>query len=176
MKISKKFTKEYYIKYGIEYRKINKEKLAEKRIANKEKLSEYNKKRYQEKKEHIKESVKKYQKIRKHKDPIFKLKSNIRTSLNNLLKNRGFTKKERTFDIVGCTFEEFKIYIENQFKSWMSWENYGLYNGELNYGWDLDHIIPISSATTEEDVIRLNHYTNLQPLCGFINRCVKRKN
>ena len=38
----------------------------------------------------------------------------------------------------------------------MSWENQGK--------WHLDHIIPISSAKTEEDVIRLNHYTNFQPL------------
>ena len=58
----------------------------------------------------------------------------------------------------------------------MSWENYGKYNGEINYGWDIDHIIPISIAKTEEDVMKLSHYTNLQPLCGFINRCVKRKN
>lgn len=28
----------------------------------------------------------------------------------------------------------------------------------------IDHIIPISSAETLEDVYRLNHYTNLQPL------------
>jgi hypothetical protein len=55
----------------------------------------------------------------------------------------------------------------------MNWENRGLYNGELNYGWDVDHITPISSAKTEEDVVRLNHYTNLQPLCSYINRAIK---
>ena len=49
------------------------------------------------------------------------------------------------------------------------WENYGLYNGELNYGWDIDHIIPISTAKTEEEIIKLNHYTNLQPLWRFDN-------
>ena len=58
----------------------------------------------------------------------------------------------------------------------MNWDNYGRYNGELNYGWDIDHKIPTSSAITEEDVIKLNHYTNLQPLCSFINRVVKRDN
>lgn len=58
----------------------------------------------------------------------------------------------------------------------MNWENRGLYNGELNYGWDIDHIIPLSSARTEEDVIRLNHYTNLQPLCSKMNRDIKRSN
>jgi len=44
----------------------------------------------------------------------------------------------------------------------------------LNITWDLDHIIPISSAQTEEDVYRLSHYTNLRPLCSFNNRWIKR--
>ena len=56
----------------------------------------------------------------------------------------------------------------------MNWGNYGLCNGEEKYGWDLDHIIPISSGNCEEDIIRLNHYTNIQPLCSYVNRCVKR--
>jgi len=55
----------------------------------------------------------------------------------------------------------------------MTWENKGLYNGELSYGWDIDHIIPLSSASTEEELIKLNHYTNLQPLCSYINRYIK---
>jgi 5-methylcytosine-specific restriction endonuclease McrA len=44
----------------------------------------------------------------------------------------------------------------------------------LNYGWDIDHIIPISSAGSEENIIKLNHYTNLQPLCSKINRDIKK--
>jgi len=56
--------------------------------------------------------------------------------------NRKFTKTKL---ILGCSFNSFKIYIENTFEPWMTWENYGKYNSELNYGWDLDHIIPISS-------------------------------
>jgi hypothetical protein len=56
----------------------------------------------------------------------------------------------------------------------MTWENKGLYNGNPNYGWDIDHIIPLSEAKSKDDVIRLNHYTNLQPLCSYINRDVKK--
>jgi hypothetical protein len=58
----------------------------------------------------------------------------------------------------------------------MTWENKGLYNGELNYGWDVDHIIPLSSVETEEEIIKLNHYTNLQPLCSKVNRDIKKDN
>lgn len=56
----------------------------------------------------------------------------------------------------------------------MTWENYGKYNGELNYGWDIDHIIPLTTAKTEDDVIRLSHYTNLRPLCSYTNRVIKK--
>jgi len=49
-------------------------------------------------------------------------------------------------------------YIENKFTIGMTWENYG------RGGWEIDHIIPISSAKTKEDVLKLCHYTNLQPL------------
>ena len=58
----------------------------------------------------------------------------------------------------------------------MDWHNRGLYNGITDYGWDIDHIIPLDTAITEDDVIRLNHYTNLQPLCSHYNRDIKKNN
>lgn len=58
----------------------------------------------------------------------------------------------------------------------MTWDNKGLYNGEEGYGWDIDHIIPLSTATTEEDIVKLNHFTNLQPLCSYVNRVIKKHN
>ena len=57
----------------------------------------------------------------------------------------------------------------------MTWKNKGLYNGEFNYGWDIDHIIPLSSAENYEDLVKLNHYSNLRPLCSKVNRDIKRK-
>jgi hypothetical protein len=46
--------------------------------------------------------------------------------------------------------------------------------GDLKYGWDIDHIIPISKASTKADVLKLNHFSNFQPLCSKINRDIKR--
>lgn len=56
----------------------------------------------------------------------------------------------------------------------MTWGNYSLYNRDFNFGWEIDHIIPISSAKTIEDIIKLNHFSNLQLLDSYINRKFKR--
>jgi len=56
-----------------------------------------------------------------------------------------------------------KKYLEDKFSEGMTWDNKGF------YGWHIDHIIPLSSAKNEEDIIRLSHYTNLQPLWGKDN-------
>jgi hypothetical protein len=107
-------------------------------------------------------------------DIIYRLRHIFSTKLRKKFNNLYYKKSTKTEQILGCTFEEFKIYLESKFESWMTWENRGLYNGKPNYGWDIDHIIPISSAVTEEDVIRLSHYSNFQPLCSKFNRNIKR--
>jgi len=104
---------------------------------------------------------------------LFKLKKSSRCMIGNSLRNNGYPKESKTENILGLSFEDFKLYLESKFEYWMNWENYGLFNGELNYGWDIDHIIPLNSAQTKDDIIRLNHYTNLQPLCSYINRHIK---
>ena len=107
-------------------------------------------------------------------DIIFRMKKIIRSLIRQSIRNKGFVKSSKTITILGCSIEEFKIYLESKFEVWMSWENYGKYNGELNYGWDIDHKIPASSALTVVDMIKLNHYTNLQPLCSRVNRDIKK--
>ena len=115
--------------------------------------------------------------LRRMKDPLYKLKVSFSRRLNKLLKrvecNRS-TNKPYYLDKLGCSFEEFKIYLESKFEDWMTWENYGKYNGELNYGWDIDHIIPISNTITENDIYNLSNYMNLQPLCSRVNRDIKK--
>lgn len=139
-------------------------------------FKEYNKKYRENNIENNKEYYKEYQKQRKKNDQIFRLTCNIRSRINISLKKNGYKKNTKTHKILGCSFEDFKQHIESQFEDWMNWDNKGLYNGEFNYGWDIDHIIPLSSATTEEELIKLNHYTNLQPLCSKVNRDIKKDN
>jgi hypothetical protein len=90
------------------------------------------------------------------------------------IKRNGYSKTTNPYEILGCSYEDFKTHIESKFESWMNWDNYGLCNNEFNYGWDIDHIIPCASAITEEELLKLNHYSNLQPLCSHINRNLKR--
>ena len=115
--------------------------------------------------------------LKRMEDPLYKLKVSFSRRLNKLIKRVEFdksTNKPYYLDKLGCSFEEFKIYLESKFEDWMTWENYGKYNGELNYGWDIDHIIPLSKAMTENDIYQLSHYTNLQPLCSRTNRDIKK--
>jgi hypothetical protein len=175
--------KEKEKEYNKEYRELNKDKVKEYQKEwyqlNKEKIGEknkdYQKEYFQLNKEKLIEKAIEYQTNRRKIDNLFKLKINIRSSISNSFRNNGYTKKSRTHQILGCSFEEFKLHIENQFQSWMNWDNYGKYKKDtFNYGWDLDHIIPTSIATTENELIKLNHYTNLQPLCSKVNRDIKR--
>ena len=157
------------------YYKENREEILlkrkEYRISNQEKFKQKDKNYQLKNKDRINDYNKKYIKERCEKDVLFRLIKNLRTLISNSFKNAS---KTTTSVILGCSFEEFKIYLESKFESWMTWENRGLYNGEFNYGWDIDHIIPISSAKTEEEIIKLNHFTNLQPLCSKVNRDIKR--
>ena len=115
-----------------------------------------------------------YKKKRLQDDVLFKFNCNLRSLIKISIKRNGYTKNSSTFEVLGCSYNDFKLHLESKFEPWMNWQNYGKYNGELNYGWDIDHIIPISSATNEEEVLKLNHYTNLQPLCSKINRDIKK--
>jgi hypothetical protein len=137
---------EYQNQYQKEYRKENKEK-----------NKEYNKKYQKENRKKINEYYKSYRKNRIQNDSLFRFSSYTRTLIKGSFKrNNKFKKNTKTENILGCTIEEFRNYIEIKFTKKMTFENYG--------EWHLDHIIPISSAQTEEEVIRLNHYTNFQPM------------
>ena len=81
-------------------------------------------------------------------------------------------------DILGVSLTEFIQIFEAKMESWMNIENYGSVNGrlptDLNQSWDIEHSSPISNARSREDLINLNHHSNLRPFCSYKNRFLKR--
>ena len=98
-------------------------------------------------------------------DPMFRLTVNLRKRIKNYMKSIGISPKlsKETQEMVGCSPQSLREHIENKFVGGMSWDNYGV------NGWHLDHIIPLASAKNKEEIIKLNHYTNLQPLWAIEN-------
>jgi preprotein translocase subunit Sss1 len=95
-----------------------------------------------------------YVKKRKKKDILFKIKLNIRRRTNLFLKEKCISLNAT--ELIGIDYHSFKEYFEKLFYGGMTWENYG--------EWEIDHIIPLSSIKTEEEIYQLAKYTNLQPL------------
>lgn len=108
-----------------------------------------------------------YEKCRIQKDPLFKLCVRTRTRIWQAFNKKGYSHNSSTFSILGCSYKDFVSHITSLFTEGMSLDNYG--------EWHLDHILPVAAATTEEEVIALNHYTNFQPLWGSDNCSKKAK-
>ena len=166
--------KECEIKKNMEYQQANLKKYKEyKREYNKnyrnehkENIKEYQKE-YREKNkkyfdEYFKKNKRKYKKRKKEKTieekQIIKFKQQLRCLISKSFSRKKYIKNIKTKDIIGCEFNFFYNYLLSTYKN-----NYG-------YEWDetekvhIDHIIPLATAKTKEEVIKLNHYTNLQLL------------
>lgn len=92
---------------------------------------------------------------------LVKIKNRMRSRVNMFFRNQKRTKFKKpcsTMDLIGCSAQELKEYIESKFLSGMNWENHGM------HGWHADHRVPLASAENLEELIQLFHYTNLQPL------------
>jgi hypothetical protein len=173
--------KEKIVEYSKEYYKQNKAKA----LSNAKEYKNVNKDKLKiKRKEYLKNNInntRKTNNINKKKrlltDKLFKVKVNISSLIAQSFKNKSLNKQSKTIDILGCDYIQFKQHLESKFEPWMNWDNYGNPKDgifELNKTWDIDHIIPLSTASSEEDIVRLNHYTNLQPLCSYTNRFLKR--
>lgn len=135
-----------------------------------------NKKRYDKNSTEIKEKSLKYykenkdiiikksnerNKVRRKTDPIFLLKRRLRNRLWCALQSKGWNKTNKFSQYIGCSQEQLKLHIETQFTEGMSWDNVG--------EWHIDHIIPLSSTDNPEELYKLCHYTNLQPMWALDN-------
>jgi hypothetical protein len=151
------------------YYESNKEKISEYysnwRGNNKEHLKEYQKKWREKNIDKIKKTKRDYERNRKARDPLYKLISNFRTAIYQVLKESNVEKNKHYFDILQYTPEELIKHLENKFTDKMSWDNYG--------DWHVDHKLPITHFNIQEmgdeEFMRCWSLDNLQPMWGFDN-------
>lgn len=129
------------------------------RSKNKDKENLRKKNYYYANKEKCLDSQNKRRKIRRKTDINFRLRENLRSRISHLI------KKGSAIRDLGCSIEEFKVYIESKFQQDMNWNNYGL------NGWEIDHIIPLAkfNLNNKKDLKKATHYTNLRPLWKLDN-------
>lgn len=98
-----------------------------------------------------------YKKRRLERDPVFATKERMRKFLVDSFLRRGYKKNNHSEEIIGCDWQTLTNHL---FETWR--QRYGtVYAGE---DYHIDHTIPLSEAKTEDEVIKLCHYTNLQLL------------
>lgn len=143
--------KEYGCKYNKEYNreyiKTKKGKVSRRKYARKYSQTDQ-----------YKQYKREYTRDRAKNDIFYQLKVRLRNRTRAALEAKLWHKNTHFNEYIGCTLEELKIHLENQFQPGMSWKNHSL------DGWHVDHIVPLSSAKTTKKLYKLCHYTNLQPL------------
>ena len=122
-----------------EWRSNNPEYLKEWRSNNPEKIKEY------------------YNNLRLNKPHLIAWRTLLRNAINRI----GSEKENSTFEMLGYTASDLKIYIESLFSVGMSWDNWG--------EWHLDHKYPLSKFDKDVSISVVNSLSNLQPLWAFDN-------
>lgn len=102
-------------------------------------------------------------KARKVVDPLYKLTENIRGAFGRSLSRHSIPKSSRTHEVIGCDYGHLLAHLNTN--------NYGFVFGDP--GLNIDHVVPLSTATTEQELLSLWHYTNLQLLPAIYNQHIK---
>jgi hypothetical protein len=109
----------------------------------------------------LKDYQKNYIKERRETDSLFKTTCDVRVKFNQALKSNRWQTGGTNELLFGADKETVLAHIERSFKKGMTWENRGL--------WQIDHIVPLSSAKTIEQVYNLCNYLNLSPEWKEVN-------
>jgi hypothetical protein len=153
-------------KYMKDYRKKNKDRINDLRkkyyLNNRETILLKNKQYHKDNKESIRLRKNRYCNFKRKTDTLFYIKHISRKRIYNYLKKNKIDKIDKTFNLIGCSPEFLRNYIEGLFVNGMSWD---LMGSKIH----IDHKIPLSSAKSVEEVYKLCHYTNLQPLWSIDN-------
>jgi hypothetical protein len=127
-------------------------------------------------KDKINEDARIRKKKRKVEDPVYKMREAVSKSIYSSLKKNGSSKRGAScFKFLPYTVVQLKEYIEELFdKSWMTWENWGVYkvnkwndNDPSTWVWNLDHIVPQSDlpfiSMKEDNFKKCWALSNLRP-------------
>jgi hypothetical protein len=137
---------------------------------NKEHLSKYLKEYREKNIDNIRKTKRDYERNRKARDPLYKLISNFRTAIYQVLKESNVEKNKHYFDILQYTPEQLITHLELKFKDTMTWDNYG--------EWHVDHKLPITHFNIQEmgdsEFMKCWSLDNLQPMWGDEN--IKKSN
>ena len=151
---------EYYEKQKA-YRDKNKEKVFEsKRVyrqKNAAKIKLAKQKYGVENREKISKNIAK----RCANNPLVRMANSMRRSIRRYL-DAGQKGEMSSFEIIGCSKDDLRKHLESKFRDGMTWQNYGKH-------WHIDHIVPLISSNSVDEIKRLCHWTNLQPLTAFEN-------
>ena len=104
----------------------------------------------------IKKQNEEYKTQRMKVDPLFKLGRRLRCRISEAIKLNKWKKTSHTEKILGARGAIVKAHLESQFRPGMTWLNYG--------AWHIDHVVPLTTAKTKRELLKLCHYKNIQPL------------
>ena len=127
----------------------------------KEDKIQYAKDYYQSNREKAIKKTSEYKTNKRRTDPVFSLKCNIARRLRlNLNRTKTYTEKSMMYVVTSLNGVDLRDFLHSTFEA-----KYGMPREWItSFQVEIDHITPISTAKTIEDVRRLNHYTNLQLL------------
>ena len=141
------------------------------KIKNSERCKEVDRKYREKNREKMRKYESAWRAKRRKEDPSYRLIETLRAGVRRTLKYKQKTSK--TKELLGCTLEYFRKFIEDKFVPGMSWNNWGNKDGY----WNLDHVKPISSFNFDkpESWGECFHHTNFQPLWYRENCFIKRR-
>ena len=124
---------------------------------NKEKIAIKNKNYRYLNRQKLNEKRSEYRKKRKQTDNEYKIMCSLRRRVHNAMSK--YKKGDSTIKLIGCNIDEFKKWIEWQFDSEMTWQNYGVV-------WHVDHVIPCASFCLEQldEQMKCFNWSNCRPL------------
>lgn len=104
----------------------------------------------------------KREKNRRQQDPLYKMTHNLRTLINISLSSKGYSKSSRTYKLLGADYNTVYQHLVDS-----AIRNYGYYDQSIVY--HIDHIVPCSAATNQDELETLQFYYNLQLLTSEDN-------